>query len=307
MKFFPIIPLPIMILLIILLEVFLLKQAKRNYQMILILLFLINLRPMIRLNNQENLTSNLDIIFVIDNTISMNAEDYNGSGKRLDGVKEDSKKIIEDFAGARFSLILFNNTAKLTIPYTRDTEMVKEAIEITEPVKSFFAKGTSLNTPKEELEKLLKRSAEEEKERTRIVIFMSDGEITNQQALESYKSLHKYIDGGIILGYGTTEGAHMMDNTTDSYLIDYSEYPTKEAISKLEEKNLKKIASDLEIPYAKAEEKEIKKQEKEIEKIARYEKTKSTKEGYQDCYFLFAIPLLILLIVEIKETRRTIK
>ena len=52
-----------------------------------------------------NLSNNVDVLFVIDNTISMLAEDYDGDGRRMDAVKEDCKYIMEQFPGASFSVV----------------------------------------------------------------------------------------------------------------------------------------------------------------------------------------------------------
>ena len=45
-------------------------------------MFIINLRIMVPTNQSDSLINNLDILFVIDNTISMNAEDYENNNTR---------------------------------------------------------------------------------------------------------------------------------------------------------------------------------------------------------------------------------
>ena len=41
------------------------------------------------------------------------------------------------------------------------------------------------------------------------VFFITDGEITNNDSLESFSKASKYIDYGAVLGYGTKEGGKM--------------------------------------------------------------------------------------------------
>ena len=57
---------------------------------VILLLFVINLRIMIP-DEIEVSSPKIDakVIFVIDNTISMNAVDYNGETERLEGAKTD--------------------------------------------------------------------------------------------------------------------------------------------------------------------------------------------------------------------------
>ena len=79
MRIHPIIPIWILTPIFLLLCFFLLKkrQLKGNIKtiLILVLLFLINLRFQIRSDSLSPTTNNLDVLFVIDTTISMNAED----------------------------------------------------------------------------------------------------------------------------------------------------------------------------------------------------------------------------------------
>ena len=49
----------------------------------------------------------LDVMFVIDNTISMLAEDYDGENTRLEGVKTDCSYIIDELAGQERLLLHF--------------------------------------------------------------------------------------------------------------------------------------------------------------------------------------------------------
>ena len=65
---------------------------------IIALLFTINLRPMFKTGNVKETSSSFDVLFVIDNTISMVAEDYNGRTPRLTAVKKDSQYIIDKFS-----------------------------------------------------------------------------------------------------------------------------------------------------------------------------------------------------------------
>lgn len=118
---------------------------------IVVLLFLINLRIMIPGGTIESSDSkkDLSVLFVVDNTISMLATDYQEGEERLNGVKKDCAYIIDSLYGAEFSVITFDNNAKVLSPFTRDTEFAKNTINFIYPLDSFYAKGTSLNICKD--------------------------------------------------------------------------------------------------------------------------------------------------------------
>lgn len=290
-----IIPLIIMIPICIILLLFLSKDKKILIaQVILIvLLFVMNFRIMIP-SSSNAIANNLDVLFVVDNTISMTADDLDGK-TRLDQAKEDMKYIVDKLSLARFSLITFNHQAQLLVPFTNDINMIYDSIDIISVPDELYAKGTSLNIAKEEMENSLKKT--QEKGRTSIVFFISDGEITNEENLASFK-LDKDIDAGAVMGYGSQKGGYMKikDKYTGSYeyIKDYDNYPDYKAISKIDEQNLKKIAKDMNISYVKMNKSSnIDNVLKNITKKITNETVNKDKNSYQDIYYIFAILILI--------------
>ena len=310
MKMFPIIPIWLITIICISLIIYIIL-SKRNYIhiAIIIILFIINLRIMIPSNNDERVSNNLNVLFVIDNTISMNALDYNGSSKRLDGVKDDCKYIIDNLIGARFSVITFDNNSKIMIPFTYDSNITYESIEIISPINELYAKGTSLNTPFDNMLKVLQNN--DNSNRINVVFFISDGEITDNSKLKSFKKLSKYIDNGAVLGYGTIDGGYMKTNyqysENNDYIKDYSSSSFQNAVSKIDENNLKKISSDLNIDYIHMDKhRNIYNKINRIKKLADSGLTKNNKSSYDDIYYIFIIPLLILLYYDFYRFRRNI-
>src|SRR5699024_4821190 len=72
----------------------------------------------------EERISNAEYYFIVDLTGSMAAEDYDGDGQRLDGVKADIRDIIEHNPGAQYSVIAFSSTATEQLPLTTDSRAV---------------------------------------------------------------------------------------------------------------------------------------------------------------------------------------
>ena len=81
---------------------------------------------------------------------------------------------------------------------------------------------------------------------------MSDGEQTVQPAPRSFERLDAAVAGGAVLGYGTDEGARMhvyvgRDEVSDLYIHDYE--TGTDAISRIDEANLAKVADELGVTY----------------------------------------------------------
>ena len=94
----PIIPIFMMIVISIFLLVIVIINKKHLVTriLIIILLFIINLRPMELTSEVETFNTNLDILFVVDTTISMDAEDIKDT--RLTRAANDIKYIMKELA-----------------------------------------------------------------------------------------------------------------------------------------------------------------------------------------------------------------
>ena len=311
----PIIPVWIMGAICILLLFFKRKGTFHYIRQILIivLLFVINLRIMVPGGEVTDVTTNIDVLFVVDNTISMLAEDYDGDGRRIDAVKADCKYIMEEFPGASFSVVSFDNSVKKMMPYTVDSNMALQCIEVLSGQTECYANGTSLNTVMSELKDILKN----ERETYKVVFFISDGEIVNSEELESCSALSQYVDAGAVLGYGTEEGGamrpikYMGDEEVPEYLYYYNEdYDSVKAISKIDEGNLKQIASDLGIDYVHMTKQseiddELLRLKVQIEEHASYDE-QGSKKGHMETYYFFAIPLVLLMLFDYVYYKRKV-
>lgn len=279
--------------------------------LIVILLFAINLRLMIP-NEQmkvEEQDRSLYVLFVVDDTISMVARDMKGEEGRLSAVKRDCEYIVDELQGAKFSVISFNNNVSVLSPYTSNSDHIKNTINAIYPLEEMYARGTTLNKPKEIMLSLLKDTYAKEDGKV-ILFFISDGEITDDSKLESYAELKEYVDGGAVLGYGRTQGGKMF---VRNFFDDEEElvtvpgvYPPEPAISKLDEKNLKQLADDMGITYLQMLEtskvdatlEKIKKLEQSMPKSVEKKTVTKSVTGATDLYYLFVIPLMLLMIWE---------
>lgn len=310
----PIIPIWLMVIICILF-LCVKRKGKASYIrqiLIVLLLFVINMRIMVRGGEVPTVTPNVDVIFVVDNTLSILAEDYgDNNGRRIDGIKADCQYITEQFPGASYSVIAFGNNVQQMIPYTTDATMTVETIGSLHGGSQYHANGTSLNAVMQSMEKML----DDGRSNYKILFFISDGEIQSSEALKSYAGLDKLIDAGAVLGYGTEQGGpmkpveHYLEESEWEYLTYYDDnFDEQKALSKIDEKNLKSIASDFGVDYIHmTEQSKIHSTIKDLqEKVDKLEPAKDmeSKEGYEDTYFWFVIPLLVLLIVDFIFTKK---
>lgn len=314
MKINPIIPIWLMAVICIVLLVIKRKGIATYIRqiMIVVLLFVINLRIMIPNGNTTAIKQDLNarVIFVLDNTVSMLAVDSAEYDNRLEAVKSDCKYITEKLNGASFSVISFDNNANLKSPFTKDTAFIQDVIECIEPLDPHYGKGTSMNVAKDLLVENLTMAAEKDDGEI-VVFFISDGEITNGDELDSFKDASKYIDNGAVLGYGTTQGAVMRylpsyaDEGAELETVRKSDY-TGDAISRIDEKNLQKIADDLSIDYIHmTSQKDIDSKLENVKKNLDKSGESRGAKGYMDIYYFFVIPLALLLMYEfVKGSRK---
>ena len=262
-----------------------------------LLAFLTNLRIMDKKYDAKVEMKNLDVLFVVDTTISMWAEDYKGSKTRMRGVLHDTEYIIDELSGSNFGLIRFDNRSQILAPFTQDHETVKDAFTTIKTPDVNYAKGTSLNVCKPETLQLLESSSKKD-ERLTILFFISDGEITDGSELESFKDLEPYVDAGAVLGYGTESGGEMQYDDWGSYVKDPE--TNQRAISKMDEGNLKKIAEDLDIDYIHMDDTaNVRYLIESIKSGSSLTIEKSDSVTYRDTYFYYAIPLAVLLLLEL--------
>ena len=286
------------------------KFAYIRQIIMIILLFMINLRMMIP-TDVEVSTKRIDanVFFVIDNTISMAANDCADGTTRMDALKADCNNITGSLSGAKFSLITFANISKLVFPLTESTSFVNSCIKGIGVTDELYAKGSSMNICKDMLVELVKAANEKNTGKV-IVFFISDGEITNGDTLDSFKEAAKYIDGGAVLGYGTSKGGNMYikDYFSDDLVVieDKSEYPYEKAVSKIDEENLKAIAKDMGIEYINmTTENKLDTVIDNIKKdTASLGDEDSRLDGYKDIYFIFIIPLVGMLVYEFINWKR---
>lgn len=205
---------------------------------------------------------NLDVILVVDRTPSISAEDYDGQKTRLEGVQSDLLKLIDTIKGARIALVTFDSSARINVPFTSDNSATATAIKALDQQSFVYSEGSSIDLPIDMMTKLLQQSQQKYPERGRLIFYVGDGEQTSKSTPKSFASLKPLVNGGAVLGYGTSQGGKMKtyygyqglgyDGIGNEYIEDLTSPSTSGfnvAVSKIDETNLKSIASDMGVTY----------------------------------------------------------
>ncbi len=282
--------------------------------LIVLILFAINLRPMYISDEVKVIRQKLNCycIIVLDDTLSMMAEDVDGFEEekrtRMDRAKEDIEYIQKNLVGAKFCIIDFNNDVNLICPFTDDNKYIKDSVDAIKPIVDYHATGTNINCCKKLLGQMI-NDAKLLNDGHVVVFFLSDGENTDDHRLDNFSDIAQGIEGGAIMGYGTTKGGqmHYYDELHDEWVLveDKRNYPYEPAVSKIDEKNLKSLSLDLGIEYVHMDDPEdLDGTIENIMKLLDAETEETTEYGYADIYYWFVIPLAALVAYEFISVKR---
>ncbi len=219
------------------------NKSKAFYKFILrstylSLMIIALLGPSFGENKEEIDLVGKDIMILVDLSESMNANDVKPS--RLEKVKFEMKKIIDEFSSDRIGIIMFSGEAFVQCPMTYD----KNALNLfTETLNTGLVPntGTDFGPPLElSLSKLNNENAESNELTSKIILLISDGEDFGDNTKES---LEKIIDSNIKLfaiGIGSEKGSKILLTNGDFK----RDKEGKEVITKLNPISLKETAKE---------------------------------------------------------------
>lgn len=218
---------------------------------IVVVLVVVLLQPGFGTRAAPSQVADIEVLVVVDRTRSMAALDHQG-GPRVRGVQQDLNDLAAALPGARFALLTYGSDVELELPFTSDTTTFGTAVDTLRLEGPFDGSGSVADRPLDAMRDILERAEEQHPERRRMVVFVSDGENTGDGEQRSFEELEDLVDGGIVLGYGTEEGALMPQaddlSTDDGYVYDQDR--GEDAVSRIDEDNLRTIADQLGIDYA---------------------------------------------------------
>lgn len=183
------------------------RKLKTFLQVLTVLLFVIALaRPQMGESQQQVKSEGVEIIFAVDVSDSMMAEDVKPS--RLAQAKAELSRLVDLMPGNKVGVMAFAGSAALLSPLTNDPGAIKMYLESLEP-SSVSTQGTNFTQALKVAKEAFERggaSTDDVVKVTRVILLASDGEDHEQGALEAAK---KMTEDGIrifSLAYGTEKG-----------------------------------------------------------------------------------------------------
>lgn len=270
------------------------------------LLLVIAVRPGVPGGSSAASAADLNVFFVVDTTSSIAAEDWGDGAPRLEGVRADIGAVTEQLAGARFSLISFDSSAVLRTPLTDDSAAVVTAAQVMNQEITYYSSGSSITEADDLLADRLKEARESDPGRANVVYYLGDGEQTADTEPGSFAGAAGDVDGGAVFGYGTSEGGRMkvFDGygdrySTDEYIVDRSLPGEPDAISTIDEDALRRIADQLGVPYVHRDARTSVDAAVADARDGRVTSSDGRAESVTDLYWIPAIPLFLLVLVDV--------
>ena len=235
-----------------------------------------------------------DIMIAIDLSESMNAEDIQPS--RIEKVKFEIKKIVDEFSGDRIGIIMFSGEAFVQCPLTYDKNALNLFVE-TLNTGLVPNSGTDFGPPLElGLSKLQDENSGDNDLKSKIIILFSDGEDFGENTEQSIEKIKENSLKLFSVGIGTDEGSKILDGFGNFK----KDNEGNDVITKLNSSSLKETADKTGGKYY-----EISKNKNEINQMITEIKNikgdiidQQTSNISENKYFYFLLSALVLIAVD---------
>ena len=221
--------------------------TKQNIKRILecfifILLVVAYARPQFGENTQTIQRSGIEMVFVIDTSLSMLTEDIKPN--RLDLAKKTLKRILDQSVGHKVGLVAFAGSAALISPITSDYSALAMYIDAIS-TSLIQTQGTYFTQALLTASDSFKRGQEEiqDSNSSQVIIIISDGEDNEPGALEVAKKL---VNKGLhiyTMAIGTKKGAPIPIRNDLGQIQDYKRDKSQNIVlSRTQDRLLRDIA-----------------------------------------------------------------
>ncbi|RMB58336.1 vWA domain-containing protein [Tessaracoccus antarcticus] len=209
---------------------------------ILLLLGAVALQPAIAGSDEPPAPTATDVVIVLDRTTSMGAQDWDGQRPRMDGVAADVSALVAAMPSARYSVVVMDNDARISVPWTTDTTALVTFAETVGWREESFGIGSDISVGKPVAEQLLEDSSRSRPQARRFLVYLGDGEQTMEAVPASFDTLAPLLTGAMVLGYGTQQGGVMALRPDTDELV---ERDGVAQLSHINETTLQRIADEL--------------------------------------------------------------
>lgn len=236
----------------------------------------------------------IDIYIALDVSLSMKAEDLKPN--RLEQAKNEIASLMKKLEGDRIGLIIFAGQSYIQFPLTADysaANLFLSAVDFNSIPQPGTAVGSAIN--------LAVNSFDKKSSTKKVIIVITDGEDHEGDVMQAVENAASEEIKIYTIGMGSVTGAPIpvYDNGRQ---IDYKKDGSGSIVlTKLDETTLKEIAAKGGGKYfhALGFQNELEQIFDELSQIEKSEYGSKRISDYEDKYFYFLIPALILLLLEV--------
>lgn len=186
-------------------------------------------------------TLEADVVIAVDRTASMGATDV-GDRTRAQAVADDVRELVSSLAGARFTVVSFDNQARIEVPATTDQTTVTSAVAALGWREADNGKGSDISVAVPTLTDVVQQSQRSDPSAARLLYYFGDGEQTTSRKPASFAPLAPLLTRATVVGYGSTSGSPLQRSPIDPRTVTVNNSP---AISRADPGRLRQIAAQM--------------------------------------------------------------
>ncbi len=250
--------------------------------------------PQVGTKLQEVKQTGIDVFILLDVSRSMNAEDIKPN--RLEKAKYQISNLIQKLHGDRIGLIIFAGKAYIQFPLTTDYSaagLFLSAVDVNSVPQQGTSIGSAINLAVESFD-----SSSTEK----VIITITDGEDHEGDVMDA---VDKAVSNGnkiYTIGLGSTGGVPIPVYNSRGDMVGFKkDNEGNSVLTKLDEESLKQIASAGNGEYFRGNNYEdyLDKIYNDLSELKKSEFGVKKVTDYEDRFYYFLIPAILLLIIEL--------
>lgn len=258
-------------------------------------------RPQIGTHAVPVKAEGIDLVFVLDTSSSMLAEDIKPN--RLQRAKHEIAALMDKLRGDRVGIVIFSGASFIQCPLTFDYSAAKLFLD-TVDTTSVSVPGTALA---EAITTAIRAFERSPAEAAKVIILLTDGEGHEGDPLKAAEAAEKQGIKIYPIGIGSEQGEPIPMRNEQGDLLGYKKDKTGAVImTKLDQLTLEKIAvlTDGQFYRVSAGGIELEKIYTDIAQMAKAERETQLVMHYEDQYQYFVGLALLLLLIETLLTDR---
>jgi len=176
-----------------------------------------------------------NVFLVVDRSPEMGVGDLPDGRTRMDAAREDIAAVVDRYPDARFAVIAFASGPSLEWPLSQDTWSLRSVLAAMEPYGDADVALTNVAAAGNVLRYQLIGARQQFPRANNLVFYVGSGASASEAPQRRFDVAEGSVDGGAVLGYGTTRGAPLPGSQAER--------------STLDEPRLRAVAEQLGVPF----------------------------------------------------------